>query len=106
MKRMDTVLIHAAAGGVGLAALQVVQASGCQALATAGSSLKRSLLRSLGLKHVVNSRDTGYPEMVSHVGGVDVALNFLTSSGMVGATLSTLWMLEPGWWRTQQVIRA
>ena len=90
MQRNDNVLIHAAAGGVGLAALQVVQASGSNALATAGSSRKRTLLRSLGLKHVVNSRDTQYPELVSYTGGVDIALNSLTSSGMVGATLSTL----------------
>merc|ERR1719174_2870093 len=90
MQGNDNVLIHAAAGGVGLAALQVVQASGSNALATAGSSRKRTLLRSLGLKHVVNSRDTQYPELVSYTGGVDIALNSLTSSGMVGATLSTL----------------
>ena len=74
MQRNDNVLIHAAAGGVGLAALQVVQASGSNALATAGSSRKRTLLRSLGLKHVVNSRDTQYPELVSYTGGVDLSL--------------------------------
>ena len=40
--------------------------------------------------HVVNSRDTRYPDSLSCMGGVDIALNSLTSSGMVGATLSPL----------------
>lgn len=54
------VLVHAAAGGVGLAAMQLIQAVGAAALATAGSPAKRALLRSLGAQHVVSSRDTAF----------------------------------------------
>ena len=54
------VLIHAAAGGLGLAALQVVAAAGAVALGTAGSSSKRAFLRSTtSVGDVVGSRTTG-----------------------------------------------
>jgi NADPH:quinone reductase-like Zn-dependent oxidoreductase len=86
----ERVLVHAAAGGVGLAALQLVQAIGAEPIATAGSPSKRSLLRSLGVAHVVNSRDLTCFEGIARLGGVDVVLNSLTSPGMVGGSLSVL----------------
>lgn len=52
------VLVHAAAGGVGLAALQVIAGAGGIAVATAGSPAKRALLRTLGATQVMGSRDT------------------------------------------------
>ncbi|MED5470008.1 MAG: KR domain-containing protein, partial [Cyanobacteriota bacterium] len=89
------VLVHAAAGGIGLAACQVVQALGSSMCATAGSSLKRHLLRSLGVGHVVSSRSTEYADLGPRIAdanapGVGLVLNSLTSSGMVGASLSSL----------------
>jgi NADPH:quinone reductase-like Zn-dependent oxidoreductase len=86
----EAALVHAAAGGVGLAALQVLNAAGVRAVATAGSPSKRSLLRSLGVECVVGSRDSGFVGPVSCRGGVDVVLNSLTSPGMVGGSLSVL----------------
>jgi NADPH:quinone reductase-like Zn-dependent oxidoreductase len=86
----ERVLVHAAAGGVGLAALQVVSSVGASAVATAGSPSKRALLRSLGVECVVGSRDSGFVGPVSCLGGVDVVLNSLTSPGMVGGSLSVL----------------
>ena len=86
----DRVLVHAAAGGVGLAAMQVIAAAGATAVTTAGSTNKRALLRSLGSSHVVSSRDTAFATELTEVGGATVALNTLTSSGMVAATLATL----------------
>ena len=44
----ERVLIHAATGGVGLAAIQVARAIGAQVFATAGSPEKREYLHSLG----------------------------------------------------------
>jgi NADPH:quinone reductase-like Zn-dependent oxidoreductase len=82
--------VHAAAGGVGLAALQVLKAAGATAVATAGSPSKRSLLRSLGVGAVVGSRDSVFVGPVSCLGGVDVVLNSLTSPGMVGGSLAVL----------------
>ena len=86
----DAVLVHAAAGGVGLAAMQVIQASGATALATAGSSNKREMLRGLGATHVVGSRDTQFVSEISELGGASIVLNSLTSSGMVAGSLAAL----------------
>ena len=86
----DRVLVHAAAGGVGLAAIQVIQAVGAVALTTAGSSNKRSLLHSLGVQHVLGSRDTAFVSELAELGGATVALNSLTSSGMVAGSLAAL----------------
>ena len=82
----DRVLVHAAAGGIGLAALQEATMLGCSVHATAGSSAKRMMLRSLGIHHVVNSRDTSSATELARVGGVDVVLNSLTSPGMVAGS--------------------
>ena len=84
------VLVHAAAGGVGLAAMQIIKSAGAAALTTAGSPAKRTLLRSLGSRHVLGSRDTAFASELAEFGGADVALNTLTSSGMVAATLASL----------------
>ena len=88
------VMVHAAAGGVGLAALQVVEAAGAQVFATAGGAMKRTLLRGLGASHVASSRDIHFVEdFTSQVSTADVALNTLTSSGMVAASLA---LIKPG----------
>ena len=84
----DRVLIHAAAGGVGLAALQQAALLGCSVHATAGSPAKRMLLRSLGVQHVLNSRDTSSGTELARIGGVDVVLNSLTSPGMVAGSVA------------------
>ena len=79
---------RSAAGGVGLAAIQVVQSLGAKLYATAGSPAKRSLLRSLGVEHVVNSRAPDFASDLAHVSGVDVVLNSLTSPGMVAGSVA------------------
>jgi acyl transferase domain-containing protein len=74
------VLIHAAAGGVGLAAVQLAQRAGAEIFATAGSPRKRRFLHSLGVQHVMDSRSLDFAQDVrSHTGeaGVDVVLNCL-----------------------------
>ena len=86
----DTVLVHAAAGGVGLAAIQLLHSLGAVVIATAGSAQKRAVLHELGVKHVVSSRHTQFVSEVAQLGGVDVVLNSLTSSGMVAASLAVL----------------
>jgi NADPH:quinone reductase-like Zn-dependent oxidoreductase/acyl carrier protein len=76
----DSVLIHAAAGGVGLAAIQVAQAMGLTIYATAGSEEKRALLRSLGVAHVMDSRSLSFAREVMEFTdgrGVDAVLNSL-----------------------------
>jgi NADPH:quinone reductase-like Zn-dependent oxidoreductase/NADP-dependent 3-hydroxy acid dehydrogenase YdfG/acyl carrier protein len=76
----ERVLIHAAAGGVGLAALQLVRHAGAEPLATAGSAAKRDYLRGLGVRHVFDSRSLDFARgvMAATDGrGVDVVLNSL-----------------------------
>ena len=90
MTSNDRVLVHAAAGGVGLAAIQVVQAKGAVVVATAGGTAKRSLLHGLGVQHVLGSRDTAFVSELAELGGATVVLNSLTSSGMVAGSLAAL----------------
>jgi NADPH:quinone reductase-like Zn-dependent oxidoreductase/SAM-dependent methyltransferase len=76
----DQVLIHAAAGGVGLAAVQIAQMVGAEIFATAGSLEKRAYLRSIGVHHVLDSRSLGFAgeiERLTGGRGVDVVLNSL-----------------------------
>jgi len=76
----ERVLIHAGAGGVGLAAIQIAQQIGAEVFATAGSEAKRDFLRSLGVTHVYSSRSTAFAEEIladTERQGVDVVLNSL-----------------------------
>jgi acyl transferase domain-containing protein/acyl-CoA synthetase (AMP-forming)/AMP-acid ligase II/acyl carrier protein len=76
----DRVLIHAAAGGVGLAAVQIALRAGAQIFATAGSAEKREFLASLGVTHIMNSRTLDFADQVMQLTGgrgVDVVLNSL-----------------------------
>ncbi len=76
----ERVLIHAAAGGVGLAAVQLAQRAGAEVFATAGSAAKRAYLRELGVAHVLDSRTLAFAEEVKAATGgrgVDVVLNSL-----------------------------
>ena len=88
----DRVLIHAGAGGVGLAAIQMAQAAGAEVFATA-SAPKQALLRSLGVEHIFDSRQTRFGEEILEATGgegVHVVLNSLTSEGYIEASLSCL----------------
>ena len=82
------VLVHGAAGGVGLAAVQVLAEAKAEIFATAGGPSKRALLRQLGILHVVNSRSSNLASDVAALGGVDVVLNSLTSPGMVAGSMA------------------
>lgn len=76
----ERILIHAAAGGVGQAAVQLALRAGAIVFGTAGSPQKREFLRSLGVQHVMDSRslDFGAEIMaITNGEGVDVVLNSL-----------------------------
>ena len=92
LKAGERVLIHAGAGGVGLAAVQLAQAAGAVVFTTA-SAPKRAYLRSLGVTHVFDSRKTAFGrEILETTGGagVDLVLNSLTGPGFIEASLSCL----------------
>ncbi|GJN76281.1 putative Hybrid PKS-NRPS biosynthetic cluster [Purpureocillium lilacinum] len=79
----DTVLIHAAAGGVGQMAVQIAQRAGARVLATVGSPAKRQLLKDVyGLTEdqMFSSRDDTFAKGVMEATngrGVDIVLNSL-----------------------------
>ena len=60
----ETVLIHAAAGGVGLAAIQVAKSIGARIFVTSGSEAKRDYLRTLGVEQVFDSRSLEFADGV------------------------------------------
>ncbi len=81
----ELVLIHGAAGGVGLAAIQYAKHRGAVVIATAGSEVKRSFLRLAGADHVLDSRDLTFASAVHEITrgqGVDVVLNSLSGEAM------------------------
>lgn len=82
----EKVLIHAAAGGVGLAAIQVAQWLGAEIYATAGSPDKRDYLRNLGVKHIFDSRSLSFADEILAVTdgyGVDVVLNSIAGEALM-----------------------
>jgi acyl transferase domain-containing protein len=92
MSRGERVLVHAAAGGVGLAAVQIAQQAGAQVFATAGSAEKHAFLRSLGVQHVMSSRTPAFAdEIMTLTGGdgVDLVLNSLNGE-MIPRSLAAL----------------
>ncbi|MDR2124158.1 MAG: SDR family NAD(P)-dependent oxidoreductase [Desulfovibrio sp.] len=92
MRAGESVLIHGAAGGVGLAAVQIAAHLGVEVFATAGSEEKRTFLRGLGLKNIFSSRSTDFARQIPAVTagrGVDVVLNSL-SGEFIAAGLAVL----------------
>jgi NADPH2:quinone reductase len=101
----DRVLLHAAAGGVGLLALQIIKSKfkNVPVVAIASTEEKLKLLRDEGADHVINRKTHNYVDEVLKIwgpkasgfqsggmqaGGVDVCFN-----GVSGDTLSTDWQV-------------
>ncbi len=81
----ETVLVHAATGGVGLAAIAIAKLCGATVFATAGSDAKREYLRSLGIEHVMDSRTLSFSHEIQTLTagrGVDVVLNSLAGEAL------------------------
>ncbi|NJQ17230.1 SDR family NAD(P)-dependent oxidoreductase, partial [Streptomyces bohaiensis] len=86
----ERVLVHAAAGGVGMAALQLARHLGAEVYGTAHPG-KWDTLRALGLdeRRTASSRTTDFEEAFAGSGGLDVVLNSLTGE-FVDASLRLL----------------
>ena len=91
----ETILIHAAAGGVGQAAIRLCQWIGAEIFATVGSAEKKQFLidtYNIPEDHIFNSRDTSFEMSIKHRtsgNGVDVVLNSLAGE-MLKASLDCL----------------
>ncbi|MGS0467571.1 type I polyketide synthase [Cobetia marina] len=92
----EKVLIHGAAGGVGIAALQIAEWLGAEVFATVGSPAKRDFLALMGIENVYDSRSHGFAEDILadlaarqqrdpsvDARGVDVVLNSLAGEAIV-----------------------
>jgi acyl transferase domain-containing protein/NADPH:quinone reductase-like Zn-dependent oxidoreductase/acyl carrier protein len=88
----EWILIHAGAGGVGLAAAQIALAQGARVIATASTPEKHAFLREWGVEHVLPSRSLDFAEGVFEITGgrgVDVVLNSLAGD-FLDASLGVL----------------
>jgi acyl transferase domain-containing protein/NADPH:quinone reductase-like Zn-dependent oxidoreductase/acyl carrier protein/short-subunit dehydrogenase len=85
LREGERVLIHGAAGGVGIAAIQLAKHWGAEIFATAGNEDKRDLIALLGADHVFDSRSLEFGEQILEATGgvgVDVVLNSLAGEAM------------------------
>lgn len=82
----QTVLIHAGAGGVGMAAIQLAKAAGATVISTASSDQKLERLKSLGLDHGINYASEGFLDGVRELTdgqGVDLVLDSIGGKNLV-----------------------
>jgi NADPH2:quinone reductase len=78
----ETVLVHGASGGVGIAAVQMARAGGLTVIGTAGTDKGRKLVLEQGAHYAVDHRKEGYEEEIRSLTkgrGVDVILEMLAN---------------------------
>jgi NADPH:quinone reductase len=78
----ETVLVHGASGGVGVAAVQIARAAGLTVIGTAGTEEGCQLVLKQGAHHALNHRMADYLTQihrVTHGRGVDVILEMLAN---------------------------
>lgn len=90
----ETVLVHAGAGGVGSAAIQLAKAAGARVVATAGGADKAELCRTLGADHVVDYRSEDFVDVVNDVtdgAGADVVYDSVGGDTFTRSTKCIAW---------------
>lgn len=88
----ESVLVHGATGGVGIAAVQLARAAGMRVIGTAGTDRGRKLVEDEGAHHVLNHRAPGYLGQISSLTGgkgVDVIIEMLANVNL-GTDLTVL----------------
>ncbi len=88
LKAGDTVLFHAAAGGVGLIACQWARSEGIRLIGTAGSADKCALAKAHGADACIDYRDTDWPKQVRALTdgrGVDVVMDSVGAATFAGS---------------------
>lgn len=82
LQKGDKVLIHAAAGGVGTALIQLARWKGCTIFGTVGSDEKAKHILKLGAHHAINYRESNYEEKINELlGGQRLDLTFNPIAG-------------------------
>jgi putative PIG3 family NAD(P)H quinone oxidoreductase len=92
LKAGETLLVHGATSGIGVAAIQMGKAAGATVIATARGAAKAKAALDLGADHAIDAKDEDFSEAVRALGGCDVSLD------MVGGDYATrgLDCLKPG----------
>nr|XP_012224527.1 PREDICTED: fatty acid synthase-like [Linepithema humile] len=92
MKKGDKILIHSGTGGIGQSAIHLALQEGCQVFTTVGTAEKRKFIRKLFPaipdKHIGNSRDTSFEQMImrqTNGRGVDIVLNSLAEEKLIAS---------------------
>lgn len=78
----ETVLVHGASGGVGLAAIQLAIAAGIKIIGSAGSNVGLELIKTEGAQHAVNHSSPDYQKQIldlTNGRGVDVIVEMLAN---------------------------
>ncbi|MBP2472362.1 candicidin polyketide synthase FscB [Crossiella equi] len=93
LKAGQRILVHSAAGGVGMAAVQLARLLGAEVVATA-SEPKQAAVRALGVPatHIASSRTLDFEAAFAELGGVDAVLNSLAGE----FTDASLRLVRPG----------
>jgi len=82
----QTVLIHAGAGGVGIAAIQLAKRAGATVIATASSDEKLERLKALGLDHGINYATDSFVERTNQLTdsrGADIVIDSIGGQNLV-----------------------
>ncbi len=90
----DRVLVHAAAGGVGLMAVQMALAAGCEVFGTVGSEPKAAFLRDLGVQHPMSHASIDVEAEVGRAAR-DSGMDLVLDSPRHDTLLADLRMLAP-----------
>jgi len=78
----ETVFVHGASGGVGLAAIQLAKAAGCKVFASASSEEGRALLKQQGADLIVDHSDQQHYQEVMQAAPVDIILEMLANQNL------------------------
>jgi NADPH2:quinone reductase len=85
----QTVLIHGATGGVGMAAVQLAVAAGIRVIGTGGTEQGRALVKQQGAAHVLDHKSQGYLDQIMRLTdgrGVDVVVEMLANVNLAKDT--------------------
>lgn len=82
IKAGETVLVHGASGGVGIAAVQIAKSHGMTVIGTVGTEEGKQIVKGAGAHHVFSHRDPNYISEIMEVTngkGVDVIIEMLAN---------------------------
>jgi NADPH2:quinone reductase len=85
LRRGQTVLVHGATGGVGIAAIQLAKRAGLRVFATGGSDTGRVLLKSQGADAIFDHHQPGYEQQILEATGgqgVDLIAEMLANANL------------------------